>query len=137
MGHTETLYGTADCETVLDSFHDVVERAIDNGVTGVIEIFKFTRMKPDFRRRSQRMIESFIEDLDEEYGHPDQATDVSDEMYDLARSFAENIINNHYQSWQCEKTQNSGKLVDISKWVKENDPDGYKEWMEYATDGRA
>ena len=67
-----------------------------------------------------RVLERVLEELDEEYGDPDDATDATPAMLAAAREFCE-AIRREYPVWRCEKVEQTE--VDVATWVEGHRPD--------------
>jgi hypothetical protein len=114
--HAETLHGSDP--------DDAVERHLDDLWPKVPETLTVTA----FRRRvihtrdlnPDRVIEDLLEQLDEEYGDPDEGTDPSEAMR-LAATALCDVIRRNYRVWACEPVATA--KVNVQAWVRENRPD--------------
>ncbi len=64
-------------------------------------------------------LEQFLEQLDEEYGDPDETTEITDAMLVAAEAFGE-IIRKLYPVFSCERVEESH--VDVQEWVLHHHP---------------
>lgn len=69
-------------------------------------------------------LEEAIERLDEEFGNPDSATDVTDGMKKAAVLFIETVLE-EYNVWRCVREPQEDQTVPVAKWVREHAP----QWM--------
>ena len=89
-----------------------------------IEICGYVRMVPNIELLSANILERLLEDVDDEYGDPDESyTKVTDAMKEAAKEFLTTVLD-EYTVWACEIVKR--ETVDVMPWVKENCP----EWLE-------
>ena len=107
-------------ESMLDGIGDI------NVLPKTIEICSYARMElPKAESLASSVLESLIEDLDNEHGDPtgDHLTEISDTMKEAAKDFVTAVLK-EYVSWACELVK--CETVNVQEWIKENRPD----WLE-------
>lgn len=96
----ESLFGFIDDEHLSSSIEEVTDRATEGKP---IEVHVFRRMKVNPDRLAERTLERIIEDLDEDYGDPDNPTELTEAMKAAAKQFIEALLK-EYVVWNCEPT---------------------------------
>jgi len=119
-----------DCDKLSESLtHKDVNSAVDHMLDGLpcdlwpdmLKVYAWNREK---LRWSAHGLAGLIcaramELLDEEYGHPDELSTVSNYAFALAQTFAENVIA-EYKVWSCERAPSDDVTVNVARWVREN-----------------
>jgi len=104
---------------------EAVEAYLDeHHVEGPLKVYGYSRMEVRYNGGSYGPLEKLLEDLDEEYGSPDdEADDPTEKMREAEAAFIEAVLA-EYVPWACETT----KTVEIDpvQWIKEHRPD----WLE-------
>ncbi len=103
----EVLYGLEDDETLSNSIEEVTDRFRDGEP---VEVRVFRRMKVNSARLADRLLEWFLEDLDEDYGDPENPTVETVPMKAAASQFVQAVLK-EYVVWNCEPTGESIKTV--------------------------
>lgn len=87
-----------------------------------LTVYGFARETPNWQRHAKRVLENLIEDLDEPYGNPEEATAITPAMEQASTEFV-NRIKAEYRVWSCKKV--TSEEINVMEWVKENNP----EWL--------
>ena len=109
--------------------HDAIEYCLDgmhpDPLPETVEVHGFARMQLNPAEWSgwRGPLESFLENLDEDYGHPTDYTTPTDTMRKAERAFVEAVLR-EYEVWRCYKV--CTETVNVAEWVRENRP----EWLE-------
>lgn len=96
-----------ECETVYCSVKEAVEMYIeecsdnDESPSEVIEIHAFKHKNIYVTWLALDAIDNLIMRLDEEYGHPEESTEATQDMKDAALAFVE-TVSAKYHVWQVE-----------------------------------
>jgi hypothetical protein len=85
-----------------------------------VKVFGSAPMEVKWDYYGERALRDMLESIDEDYGDPDNSTDITDEMEKAAKEFAEKI-SKLYHVWGCEQVD--VVEVDMLEWCKENEPD--------------
>ena len=81
------------------------------------------RELPDANGISDWGLDHLLEDLDEDYGRPDDYTNANDAMKEAWITFVR-VVLSEYEVWQCEVV--TSYSVNVEQWIKDNQP----EWIE-------
>ncbi len=107
--------------------HDAIEKELedrDDPLIGTLTVYGYARMTPDVERPANRVVDDLIEHLDEDYGSPDDATEVTASMRAASRTFVQAILS-EYSVWGCEEV--CQREVDVADWVQRHRPDWLKD----------
>lgn len=101
----EQLYAAEGNEHVQE-LDKVLEDLLDNPDTvWPVEIMQFRRMKVDWDRQAQAMLDDLYERLDTEYGDPEgQVDNEPDKKVELAAKSLIEEVKKSYKVWMCEPT---------------------------------
>jgi hypothetical protein len=88
-----------------------------------VSVFGFAREKPKFNLLPARTLERVLEDLDEDYGNPEEATAETEGMKLAAEEFIQKIAA-EYTVWSCKRV--ATEEISVMDWVKEHAP----HWLE-------
>jgi hypothetical protein len=110
-----------------ESKDDAIEARLDEELYDIhveswpktVTVYGFAREVPKWDREAQRVLDRFLEDLDEPYGNPEEATDQTDAMLVAAKEFVEKI-KAEYQVWSCRRV--TSEEINVMEWVKEHCP---------------
>ena len=107
----EPLFGLLDDELLSSSIEEVTDRFPDGTP---VEVRVFRKMRVRVEGLADRLLESLLEDLDEDYGDPDgftsNPTEPTDSMKAAAKQFVEAVVK-EYKVWACEPTGEAIKTV--------------------------
>lgn len=113
---TESLIHT-DPDEAVEAYLD--ERC-DAPLPATVKVTAFKRRKLGPRDANPEWIlESLLEQLDDEYGNPDEGTDPTPAMKAAAEAFAE-AIRREYVVWTCEAVATA--TVDVKAWERRYAP---------------
>lgn len=127
---TETLQHdnkNSAIESYLDGLDNLKELITNNHN---IEVFGYSRKiipEIEINRIIETVIERIMLDLDEEYGDPENITEITEAMEKVIKEQIKPAIRKFlkkYPVWQCEQVIT--KKVNVKKWVKKNCP----HWLE-------
>lgn len=121
---------SSDPEDAIDSALDrwlepkvsVLEH-LKSAVGDTITVYAFKRMKLGKRPTSEDILERVYEELDEEYGDPDQASEPTPTVEAAAEALCA-LIRAEYVPWACECCGSA--VVNVEAFVREKHPD----WLE-------
>lgn len=129
--HEEFLYTCDDGAERIDGSDpdDAIRQYLDNYAPGelpaTVTLYRYRRgVVPNdiWGFVAERVLDTAIEYLDEEYGDPDEATEPTEAMRVAATAFVD-AMRTEYVPWNCEL--DGQEEIDVAKWVKENAP----EWL--------
>ena len=133
MNRTDIFYDVKHAEELrCDDFHEAVEMILDamdckvSDLPETIEIYRYKRMKVNKNVKSdaQGLLEDIYERLDEEYGGPDNYSEPTKQVMEIAESFLTRVYS-LYVPWTCEVDGPPIK-VNVKDWIKKNAP----HWLE-------
>ncbi len=116
--------------------HGAIEAYLDEALYNLpikewpekITVYGFARKKLKLDRLSARILERLLEDIDEDYGNPEEATTETEAMKKAAEEFV-NKVAAEYQVWSCKRV--TSEDINVMEWVKENEP----QWLSEAQTG--
>jgi hypothetical protein len=121
----DIVYWNATGSEIL--IHETIDEAIEAFVDDLddIEIEFFGVMTVDGYQRMdhigvvspEEVLDRTIDLLDETYGNPDGATELTDAMRDAARKFID-VIEKEYKPWACEQVCKVD--VNVCEWRKDH-----------------
>lgn len=110
-----------------DNFNLAVEMHLDDRPRDEwperLTVYGYARQTPKWEHLPQRVLDRFLEDLDEDYGNPEEATTQTEAMLVAAKEFVEKI-NAEYTVWSCKRV--ATEEINVMDWVKEHAPN----WLE-------
>lgn len=85
----------------------------------------------EVRREAERAAEEIVERWDEDYGDPDNWTEISDEMRAVAQEFAEKM-RKLYTVWAMEYAPEHDVVLSVEEWVAEMEAEdrAIVDWVE-------
>jgi hypothetical protein len=116
---TETLHWE-DKNQAIESYLDDLTH---DDQPATLTVYGFARMSPNWKRLEINVLDDLIENLDEEYGSPDEATIQTAIMQQAAKEFVQKIAA-EYQTWSC--VVKTSEEINVMEWIKENRP----HWLE-------
>ena len=84
-----------------------------------IIVYGFDRMEPDPRVFSESLLEQILERLDEDFGDPDNETEITTEMRDAESTFIRAVLD-EYTPFACGQV--SEESVNLLAWVIAEQP---------------
>jgi uncharacterized protein YqcC (DUF446 family) len=114
----EMLTATDPDEAVREFVDDAVE------LPNKIEVFGFAPMAVDWDDEGDTALTNMIERIDEEFGNPEEKTEITEGMKAAAKEFSDKI-SKLYHVFACEHI--SVDTIDMAEWLKENDPERIKD----------
>lgn len=112
-----------------DIMHDSVDEAVTEYLSQMlpedwprtVEVYRYERCVVSDESKgflAGRILDQAIEDLDEDYGNPEQETKVTKEMRALAQEYVEKLTA-LYHVWRCDNVGPTQE-IDVVEWVRKS-----------------
>jgi hypothetical protein len=102
----------SDIDQVVQDYLDQYE--LSEGETE-LTVYGFTCVEPYIKKGFS--IERLIEALDDDFGDPDENTEITQTMKDAEEVFHNSVLS-EYRSWYCEVVEK--RTINIAQWCKDN-----------------
>lgn len=125
-GDAENLTDTDPDDAIRDYLDGFLSPGCDvlEMLPETVELYGYARMKTDgIELDADSILERVLENLDDEYGDPDDRTTPTPAMKKAAKAFVA-VIRDEYKVWSCEVVNR--QVIQVEDWVRENEP----EWLE-------
>jgi hypothetical protein len=106
-----------------DAVQQFVDNAAENEIPNMLTVYGFNPVKINKNIKDVfglSALENMVERLDEDFGNPDDDSELTEEMKVAAKDFSEKIID-LYHVFRCEQVDEVE--INMVEWCKENDPE--------------
>jgi hypothetical protein len=108
-----------------ESVDDAIQYFVDEVevVPRKLKVYGFAQIEipPNAKDRiGKYVLENIIEILDDDWGNPEDGSEITEEMRTASQDFAGKILD-LYHVWRCEKVEEVE--VDMVAWCTENEPE--------------